>query len=106
MPTDLHDALAEGIMSRIPGKTEHQCATATHIGDEQQYEYGIFLTLCALQRETFSAEMRSIWKWVLHLSGHTPYFFLPAISLQDYFAHVHWEVVTHNNTHGGVHEND
>lgn len=65
-----------------------------------------FLESPVLQRETFSIEMRSIWKWVLLRSGHTAYRLFPAISLQNPFAHVHWEALKHNNPNGGSHEID
>src|SRR5437879_11327811 len=32
--------------------------------------------------------------------------YIPDISLQNPFAHVHWEVLTHNNPNGGIYEID
>ena len=40
------------------------------------------------QRETFSAELRSICKWVLPTIGHTAYCLFPVISLQNSYAHL------------------
>src|SRR5258708_4797236 len=65
-----------------------------------------FVNLPVLQRETFSVEVRSIWKWVLLRSGRTAYSTFPGISLQNSFAHVHFEVLTQNTPYGGIHEID
>src|SRR5437016_14102418 len=106
MPSDLHDAVAEKIMCRISWETEHQCPIATHIGDEQRYGYGIFLTLRVLQREPFSGKVRSIGEWELLRSRRTAYCIFPDISPQNPFAHAHWEVLTPNNPLGRIHEID
>jgi len=50
---------------------------------------GVFREIPVPPRETFLAELRSIWKWVLPRIGHTACCVFPAISLQNSYGHVH-----------------
>jgi hypothetical protein len=65
-----------------------------------------FVNLPALRRATFPVEVRSMWKWVLLRSGRIAYSTFTGISLQNSFAHAHWEVLTHSIPYGGIHEID
>ncbi len=60
MPSDLHDALAEGLCAEYRGKPSISVLQQHILGANSDTRMGVFFTLRALQRETFSVEVRSI----------------------------------------------